>query len=64
MKLQSLSEIENSIGGRPKQYKKVRMTFYLSEDEAKRLKIQTRDDDKTVSQVMRALVRKCLDGTI
>jgi len=57
MKLQSLSDLEKSIGGRPKSdKKKVRMTFYLSEDEAQLLRAKATEKSLGMSQLVRTLV--------
>ena len=55
------SEIENSIGGRPKKANtKVRLSFYLTEKEAHDLKIFSLSRDKSVSLIMRELVQKLI----
>ncbi len=55
------SEIENSIGGRPRlASKKVRLSFYLTEQEAHDLKIFSLSRDKSVSMIMRELVQKLI----
>ncbi|MEA2072916.1 MAG: hypothetical protein U9O86_04965 [Campylobacterota bacterium] len=55
------SEIENSIGGRPRKANtKVRMSFYLTEQEAHDLKMFSLRRDKSVSWIMRELVQKLI----
>ena len=56
------SEIENSIGGRPRKAnsKKIRLSFYLTKQEAHDLKIFSLSRDKSVSLIMRELVQKLI----
>lgn len=51
------SEIENSIGGRPKKPKKVRLSFYLTEKESLQLKELSLSEDRSVSIIVRELVQ-------
>jgi len=61
MKLQSLKGLEKSIGGRPKsQNKKHRHAFYLSEHESESLKLYAFENDITVSELVRNLVKQTL----
>lgn len=56
MTMQTLEELQHSIGGRPKfklQRKKVRLSFYLDIREAQLLKNHAEANDKTLSQVVR-----------
>ena len=58
--IQTLSQIEHAIGGRPKmklRRKKIRLSFYLNINEAELLKIYAEDNDKTVSQIVRELLK-------
>lgn len=60
MKIQTLSQLEHAIGGRPKmklRRKKIRLSFYLNINEAELLKIYAEDNDKTVSQIVRELLK-------
>jgi len=64
MKMQTLEELQHSIGGRPKftlQRKKVRLSFYLDIREAQRLKEHAEDSDKTLSQVVREALKITLN---
>jgi hypothetical protein len=59
MKMQTLSELEHSIGGRPKmklRRKKVRLSFYLGVLEAENLKEYADNHDKSTSQIIRELL--------
>lgn len=54
MKIQTLQEIEDSIGGRAKTgNRKVRLTFYLSPSEARELKKYSLCEDKPISEIVR-----------
>ncbi len=56
MKLQTLKDVERSIGGRPKlESTKVRLTFYLSKKEACQLKLIANREGISVSRIMRDL---------
>lgn len=58
MSLQTLSDIEHSIGGRPKKaQQKVRLSVYLSPLEAKQFKIKSEQQGISVSQMIRDLIR-------
>lgn len=62
MVLQTLSDVERSIGGRPKQdASMVRITFYLPEVDAIRLKDRARSQHQPVSTLLRDLVRTLLN---
>jgi hypothetical protein len=61
MKLQTLSGIDKSIGGRPKaQSQKRRHAFYLSESESELLKSYSLENDIAVSELVRHLVKQIL----
>jgi len=58
MKLQSLSSVEKTIGGRPKTSElKRRHSFYLNEEESMALKRYVETKDFTVSQLIRKLIK-------
>lgn len=59
MKIQTLQEIEDSIGGRAKTgNRKVRLTFYLSPSEASELKQFSLTEDKSISEIVRSSLKK------
>jgi len=61
MKLQTLEEIEKTLCGRPKtSAPKRRHSFYLSTKESELLKNHVRDNDTTVSEIIRNLVKPLL----
>lgn len=63
MTMQTLEELQHSIGGRPKfklQRKKVRLSFYLDIREAQRLKDHAEVNDKTLSQAVRETLKAIL----
>lgn len=65
MKIQTLSQLEHAIGGRPKmklRRKKVRLSFYLNIKEAELLKVHAETNDKTVSQVVRELLKPLVNS--
>jgi len=56
--MQTLEELEASIGGRPPSAnKKCRMTFYLNSGEAMKLKLYAIENDTTVSKIVRNLLK-------
>ncbi len=60
MKMQTLSELEHAIGGRPKKAlrkKKVRLSFYLDLKEAQLLNEYAETHDKTISKVVREMLQ-------
>jgi hypothetical protein len=58
MKLQTLSDIEQSFGGRPKSSNpKVRHSFYLNQEESELLKEYAIKNDFSVSEMVRRLIR-------
>lgn len=61
MKLQTLDGLEKSIGGRPKILEsKRRHSFYLNAKESELMKIYVVDNDTTVSEVVRNLIKPML----
>lgn len=59
--MQTIKEIENSIGGRPEaKNKKVRISVYLSQDEHKRLKAFTEQYSFSMSNFVRLLILRNL----
>jgi len=61
MKLQTLSDIEQSFGGRPKSSNlKVRHSFYLNQEESELLKAYATKSDFSVSEMVRRLIRPLL----
>jgi hypothetical protein len=60
MKMQTLAELELSIGGRPKKAlrkKKIRLSFYLDLKEAQLLNEYAETHDKTISKVIREMLQ-------
>jgi hypothetical protein len=53
----TFNEIEHAIGGRPSKEKKIRMSFYLTKQEAKVLKSISQTKDITMSVIVRKLVQ-------
>ncbi|MDG1732373.1 MAG: hypothetical protein P8M49_10680 [Thalassotalea sp.] len=65
MKMQTLSELEYAIGGRPKmklRQKKIRLSFYLNIKEAALLKKHAEINDVTVSQIVRELLKPMVNS--
>lgn len=61
MKLQTLAQLEHSVGGRPKAMKtEIRMSFYLTPEEAELLRILSENEARPVSQQVRLLIRQYL----
>lgn len=63
MKMQTLAELELSIGGRPKKAlrkKKIRLSFYLDLKEAQLLNEYAETHDKTISKVVRESLKALL----
>jgi len=61
MAMQTLEELQNSIGGRPKfklRRKKVRLSFYLDIREAELLKAHAEAKDNTLSKVVRESLKQ------
>ena len=66
MTMQTLEELQRSIGGRPKfklQRKKVRLSFYLDIREAQQLKDHAEVTDNTLSQVVRESLSSLLKSS-
>jgi len=64
MTMQTLEELQHSIGGRPKmklRRKKVRLSFYLDIRETERLKEHAEVNDKTLSQVVRESLKVVIE---
>lgn len=63
MTLQTLADLEHSIGGRPKHSATmVRMTFYLPDKEAAKLKQLASDRGQNISELVRQRVWPLLTG--
>jgi hypothetical protein len=61
--MQTLSELEDSIGGRPKmklRRKKIRLSFYLGVKENEHLKKYADNHDKSISQIVRESLKLLL----
>lgn len=59
--MQSIQEIEHSLGGRPKvKEKKVRISVYLSKEEHQTLKIFCEQYSFSISQYVRLIILKNL----
>ncbi len=59
MPLQTLNEIEQSIGGRPRKFQpKVRLSVYLSPSEARQLQTESDHQGVSMSQIIRSLIRQ------
>lgn len=59
MPLQTLDEIEQSIGGRPrKSQPKVRLSVYLLPSEARQLQNESDHQGVSMSQIIRTLIRQ------
>lgn len=62
MNLPTIDDVERSVGGRPKMDNpKVRLSFYLSPDEERDLRIIARNESISMSSMIRVVVRKHLD---
>ena len=63
MKLQTLSQLEKSVGGRPKMVEpKVRMSFYLTQTESEQLRSLSEDEARPLSQQVRQIIREYLSA--
>ena len=61
MKIQTLKEIEDAIGGRKETgNRKVRLTFYLNSSEARLIKDYASEQDKSISQIVRSSLKKLI----
>lgn len=56
----TFDEIENTIGGRPPKEKKIRMSFYITNQEAQILKALAEMKDTTVSAMARSLLKNMI----
>ena len=66
MTMQTLEELQHSIGGRPKfklRRKKVRLSFYLDIREAELLKAHAEANDMTLSKVVRESLKPLFQHT-
>lgn len=66
MTMQTLEELQHSIGGRPKfklRRKKVRLSFYLDIREAELLKTHAEANDNTLSKVVRESLKPLFQHT-
>ena len=63
MNLKPFTDIEKTIGGRPKSDEtKVRLSFYVSQVEADQLKTTAQETACSVSQIVRLIVRNFLSN--
>lgn len=63
MNLKPFSEIEKTIGGRPKlEEPKVRLSVYVSQEEADYLKVMSDETIRPVSQIIRLIIRRHLSN--
>ncbi|MDO3385331.1 hypothetical protein QWI17_05695, partial [Gilvimarinus sp. SDUM040013] len=61
-KLQTMAEIEHAIGGRPRaQRSKVRIDFYVLQDDALKLKQIADSKGLALSQLVRSITREYLN---
>lgn len=63
MQLQTLKELEDSIGGRPKfqlRQKKVRLSFYLGMRECEYLKAYATTHELSISEIVRGQLKPLL----
>lgn len=56
----TFDEIENAIGGRPPKEKKIRMSFYMTNQEAQILKAFAEMKDTSISAIARALLKNTI----
>ena len=66
MTMQTLEELQHSIGGRPKfklRRKKIRLSFYLDIRETELLKAYAEASDKTLSKVVRESLKPLFQHT-
>ena len=67
MQLQTLKELEDSIGGRPRfklRQKKVRLSFYLGMRECECLKAYATTHELSISEIVRGRLKPLLKKTI
>lgn len=63
MKLQTFSDVQKSLRGRPKSgNSKVRLSFYLNQEDFDLLKVYVTKNDLCVSEMVRNLVKPLLKG--
>jgi hypothetical protein len=56
----TFDEIENAIGGRPPKEKKIRMSFYMTNQEAQILKAFAEMKDTSISAIARAVLKNTI----
>lgn len=67
MQLQTLKELEDSIGGRPKfqlRQKKVRLSFYLGMRECEYLKAYATTHELSISEIVRGQLKPLLKKSV
>ena len=67
MQLQTLKELEDSIGGRPKfqlRQKKVRLSFYLGVRECEYLKAYASAHELSISKIVRGRLKPLLKKSV
>lgn len=67
MQLQTLKELEHSIGGRPKfklRQKKVRLSFYLGIRECEYLKAYATTHELSISEIVRGRLKPLLKKSV
>lgn len=57
----TFDEIENAIGGRPPKEKKIRMTFYVTKQEALKLKAFAEMKDIPLSAIVREFLQSMIN---
>lgn len=61
MKIQTLDELEHSIGGRPElEHKKKRIVFYISPHDHLQLKQLSKEMDIPISEIVRNAIKNIL----
>ena len=56
----TFDQIEHSIGGRPQKERKVRMSFYLTQEENKQLKQLAQQRGNCVSSLVRSVIKEAV----
>ena len=56
----TFNEIENAIGGRPPKEKKIRLSFYMTNQEAQILKAIAEMKDTPISAIVRGLLKNMI----
>ena len=65
MKLPTIADVENSVGGRPKlDNPKVRLSFYLSPDEEQQLRSLAQVTSTSMSSIVRMIVKIHIDSLV